>query len=116
LQPADRLDAHRAISADTPQVVPHQVHDHHILGPVLDTLQQFAAAGLVLLRRRPARPGALDRPRLDFTVLHAQETLRRGTGDREARLGAGVSLGGPDWVLPEDSTFCTARRRDRAFW
>ena len=43
---------HRAGPADPGKVVPQQVHNHHVLGPVLRALGQRAAERRVVHRRR----------------------------------------------------------------
>ena len=73
---ARHLDA--AGLADAAEVVARHVHDHRQLGAVLLALQQLAGEGPVLARIGAARPGALDRPRLDLAVR-----ARRGTAPGE---------------------------------
>ena len=52
-------DAPRA--TDTAEVVAQDVHDHHVLGPVLGAGEQLAGEASVLVAVPAARPGALDR-------------------------------------------------------
>src|SRR3712207_7517778 len=65
LQGAEFGDLDRAVAADAPQVVAHQVDDHHVLGPVLRAPEQLDAQPRVLGRSHPPRTRPLDRPRLD---------------------------------------------------
>src|SRR5262249_815658 len=83
LQPADRLDLYRAVSADAAQVVAQQIDDHDVLGAVLGAGEQLAAAGLVLLGGGAARSRPLDGPRLHVAVVHFPQPLRRGAGNDE---------------------------------
>src|SRR5262249_19536045 len=55
------------------------------------TVHQLAEQGVVLLGGSSARPGALDRPRLDLAGSHFQEALRRGAGQREMSADAKVT-------------------------
>ena len=62
------------------EVVPQQIHDHHVLGPVLVALLQGAAERRVVHRAEAARAGALDRPGLDVpaVLVEPEEALRGG--------------------------------------
>jgi hypothetical protein len=47
-QPTNRFDTHRPVLADSTQVIAEQIHDHDILRPVLDTIQQLLDLRLIL--------------------------------------------------------------------
>ncbi len=53
-------DRHGARLADPADVVPAQVHQHDVLGPLFLTALQFRFVGLVLTRRRAPGPGPGD--------------------------------------------------------
>ena len=72
-----------AVFAHPPQVVAQQVHNHHVLGPVLGARPQHGGTGPVFFRRLPARARPLDWPGLNQALLDAQEALRRGASDHE---------------------------------
>ena len=82
LQHAELGRQHRVVAADPAQVVAQEIDDHHVLGPVLGAGQQLRAQPRILLGRAPARPRALDRPRLDLPPPQLQEPLRRRRRDR----------------------------------
>ena len=78
--------AHGARAADARQIVAHQIDDHQVLGAVLGALRQRLAEQAIVFGAEAARHRALDRPRLDMTILvHAQETLGRGADDGDVR-------------------------------
>ena len=81
------------------EIVPHQVHDHQVLGPVLVALGERAAERGVVHRAEPARPRALDRPGLDVApvLVQPKEPLRRGA---EHRWLAEVEIGGERGRIP----------------
>ena len=58
LDPHEVDDLDGARHADPAQVVAGQVDEHHVLGPLLGVGEQLLGEPDVLLRRRPARPGA----------------------------------------------------------
>ena len=77
---------HAAGRAHAGEVVPHQVHDHQVLGAVLCAFRQRLAERAVVLGTRPARARALDRPRLDVAVhVDTQEALGRRAHNRGVR-------------------------------
>ena len=70
---------HAAVAANAPEIVAHEINDHHVLRPVLGRTEEAATARLgaaVALRR------ALDWRAEDMTTPAPQEELRR-----EARHG-----------------------------
>jgi hypothetical protein len=76
---------HRPGRGDAAEVVPSEVDEHHVLGPLLLVGEELAREGEVLFRRRPAaRPG--ERDRLDVVAPRADEPLRGGAEDH----GVGV--------------------------
>src|SRR5260370_31185367 len=91
LQPADLRHAHRTVFANTTEIVAQQVYYHYVFRAILGRLQQFLGAAAVLLRRRAARAGALNRPGFDLAVLDAEEALRPGAGDDEI---VGIEIAG----------------------
>lgn len=67
-----------------PQVVAQQVDDHQVLGAVLLARRQLSPQRRVSRGGRAARPGALDRPRLDGAVrADQQEPLGRAAQHRQ---------------------------------
>ena len=85
-------NADRARPAHPREIVPQQVHDHHILRPVFFTLGQGTAERGIMHRPQSAGPGSLDGPSLDApaVLVQAEETLRRGAEDRnlvESQIG-----------------------------
>ncbi len=84
---------HRSRHAHAPEVVAREIHDHHVLGPVLRA------------REQPGRRhrGALDRAGLHLPAFDAQESLggrghdgdlvadRVGSGAQEGRVRRGVA-------------------------
>src|SRR6266436_2505032 len=102
LFPEHPRHAHRPRPTHARQVVPEEVHDHHVLGPVLVALYQGAGQRRVVLGGEPARTGSLDGPGLDPAVrLHLQEALGgRARDDQVAEIekggeGRGVTLPQP---------------------
>ena len=67
------------------QVVAAQVHEHHVLGPLLGVVLEAVAQGVVLGGIGAARPRARDRVRGDAVALHADQQLRAGAHDGELR-------------------------------
>ena len=84
-----RLDAAQLADADAlgpahpGEVVPQQIDDHHVFGAVLFAGQQLGLGRAVGGRIAGARPGALDRPRLDLAVENLQEPFGRSAQDLE---------------------------------
>ena len=66
--------------ADPREIVPQQVDDHHVLGPIF-----FACATRfgrsVDGRIAGARPGSFDRPRLHLAGYRREKSLGRGAED-----------------------------------
>ena len=80
--------ADAAVLAHAPEVVPHEVDDHHVLGAVLDRLGERGPCTLA------ARRGPLDRLRQDLAAATAQEEL--GGEAAEGAPGA-ADEGGVAW-------------------
>src|SRR3989304_3455222 len=57
-------------------VVPLEVHNHHVLRRILLALQELPREGVVLRGRGTSWPRALDRPRLDLATPNEEEALR----------------------------------------
>jgi len=86
LNRTERLDLDRARPAGARQVVAHQVHDHQVLGPVLDAGEQLLGQTAILRRRGAARARALDRPALGLALRgDLDEPFGRVGYDRPAR-------------------------------
>ena len=83
LQPAQLLHANAPRPADAAQIVPQEIDDHDVFGPILLAAAKFVGRPAVLCRVDGSRPGALDRPRLDGAGGHLQEPLGRGADDLE---------------------------------
>ena len=73
-------DPDRAREADPAEVVADQVHDHHVLGPVLGRPLELGQLGGRLRRIAVAPRGALDRLGRDRVAGPAQEQLGRERG------------------------------------
>ncbi len=91
---ARRLGAHGPIRAHPPQVVAHQVDDHHMLGPVLLGAGELLSRRLARRGYAYTRPGPLNRLGPHLASAPAQEALggqaHRPVHERaEARLGDG---------------------------
>ncbi len=69
-----RGDADRAGLAHAPEVVAHQVDDHHVLGPVLGRVLELGALG--------ERASALDRGAADVAAAPLEEELGRQRHER----------------------------------
>ena len=80
LQGEELGDADRARAAHPREVVPQQIHDHHVLGAVLLALGQGAAQRGVVHGTEPAGAGSLDRPGLHVAAvfIEAEKPLGRG--------------------------------------
>ncbi len=83
---------HRPRPAHPAQVVPQQVHDHDVLGPVLLALRQRASQRGIVHGNQPARPGSLDRPGLHLPV--AVEPKEALGGHAEHRDVVEAEIGG----------------------
>src|SRR3970040_2095894 len=57
------------------EVVPLEVHDHHVLRGILLALQELLREGVVARGRGTSWPRALDRPRLDLAAPNEEEAL-----------------------------------------
>ncbi len=66
-----------------PDIVAAEVEQHQVLRPLLRVGQQFGLQRLVFLTRRPAPPGAGQRPDRHRAVAQPHQHLRRGPDDRE---------------------------------
>ena len=80
---AQLADADALRPAYPREIVSQQIDDHHVFGAVLFAGQQFGFGRAVGGRIAGARPGALDRPRLDLAVEDLQEPFGRGADDLE---------------------------------
>ena len=87
----ERRHADRAVLAHAPEVVAHQVHDHHVLGAVL---RRCGEGGAVVLGARALAAGgehprrrALDRLAHDLAAAAAQEQLRGEAAHGAPRAG-----------------------------
>ena len=78
------LDLHGSVLAHASEVVAPEVHQHHVLGPLLLVLEQLAGDARVLLDVRAARPRAGDRARGDLAARHGQKRL--GTRPRDLEV------------------------------
>ena len=80
--------------ADATQVVAQDVHDHHVLGPVLVAGQELTGERPVGCGVAAARTRPLDRICLDHAIrIDRQERFRRG---RQERPGTSGQLPGPE--------------------
>ena len=82
---------HRPGRGDAAEVVPSEVDEHHVLGPLLLVGEELAREGEVLLRRRAAAARPRERDRLDVLVTGTNESLRGRPEDH--------GVGGPKVVL-----------------
>ncbi len=73
LQREQLLHHHAAGLGHPRQVVPQQVHDHHVLGTVLLALLQLSRKRCIAFRVLAPRPGALDRAGLQPSSIYPQE-------------------------------------------
>ena len=71
--------ADRSRRTDFRQIVAQQIDDHHVLGLILFAFTQFVLREEIRFRSMPSPPSPFDRPRLDHSLLHANESLRRST-------------------------------------
>ena len=97
-------------SAYPREIVPQQVDDHHVLGPVLLALRQRAAQRGVVHRSQPSWPGSLDRAGLYLpaVLVQPEEALGRGAEHRELpESEIGSKRCG---VLPAESSVQVERR------
>ena len=74
-------DGHRAVLADPAQVVPAQVHQHHVLRPLLGIGEELLGQGLVLLLGGAPPAGAGDGVQVGLAILQAHVHLRAGADD-----------------------------------
>lgn len=84
---------HRTWTADAREVVPQQVHDHEVLGPLLGVRAEFGEPGVVVVRVAPARRRALHRPGGGLAVGHIQEQLGREREDPAVAGGDEAAVG-----------------------
>ena len=112
LQREQLRDPHRSRPAHPRQVVPQQVDDHHVLGPILVALRERPAEGGVVHRAEPAGAGALDGPGLDVpaVLVEAEEPLGRRAQDRDV---AEVEVGGERRRIPAAAAFDIDRKAAR---
>ncbi len=61
--------AHRAVGADTAEVIALEVDDHHQFGTVFFAGKKLLPIGDILFRCPPPRPGTLDGASLDHTMV-----------------------------------------------
>ncbi len=80
-------DGNAADLRNAPQIVAHQVHDHQVLGALLDVARQHPALVRIGLRRARARSRALHRTRRDNRPVLFDEQLR---ASRQHRHFAGI--------------------------
>lgn len=86
---AEALDHHEAVDAGLERVahardvVARQVHQHDVLGAVLEARRQLVRQPLVLLGRGAALDRARDRVRDDAAALALDQQLRAGADDLE---------------------------------
>ena len=101
--------------ADPAQVVAAQVDQHHVLGPLLRVGQQLGGQPGVLVRGRPARPGAGDRvqhrPAPPVVSADLEVRLRRGADDVERRRSAAGTCTGSGWSPAAPGRRPAGRRR-----
>ena len=76
---------HRPRPGHSTQVVATQIHEHHVLRPLLGIALQGVGQGIVLERSRAARPRPSDRVSGDAVALDPNEQLRARPHDRELR-------------------------------
>ena len=80
---AEALDLHEPRYPNRPglghpaYVVPPQVHEHQMLGPLLLVLQQLGGETLVLSGIEPPPPRARDGAGRDRSILHSDQRLWR---------------------------------------
>ena len=90
------IDRDAAVLADAAEVIAPEVHQHHVLGPLLGIVDEALREAAVLLLAGAARIGARDRPGLDPVAAHLDQGLRRGPGElkvselEEVHVGRGV--------------------------
>ena len=72
---------HGPVVTDPAQVIPPQVHQHHVLRALLLVGQQLRFQPAIILVRIPARPRAGERPGFHDTAFQAHQQLRRGSDD-----------------------------------
>ena len=84
------LDAHEVPDLDLAEaghpadVVPRQIHEHHVLGALLLVGEQFGRQRRVFLGSGAAGPGPRDRAGLDHPVFGAGHHLGRCSGHHQA--------------------------------
>ena len=76
------LHPHRAGAADPPEVVPREVHQHHVLGALLGVGHQLRLQVGVRHRSRAAAPRAGDRRDRRHPALEPHQLLRRRADER----------------------------------
>jgi hypothetical protein len=76
LEQRRRLD--RPELGDSPEIVPQQIHDHHILGPVFLGAGQGVPQRLVLVESASARARPFHGPRHDPVTCPLEKEFRRG--------------------------------------
>ena len=77
----ERGEPHRAELGHAAHVVPAQVHEHEVLGPLLRVGRELGGERGVSSGVRAAGPGAGDRPEGHLAVLHPHQDLRRAADD-----------------------------------
>ena len=88
--------AHAPDLRDPPDVVPSQIHQHHVLGPVLLALPQLPLQRLVLGAGAPAMAGPRDGPKGDPGPGDSNQDLGRAPGKgalailEEEHVGGGI--------------------------
>ena len=92
-------DPYRAGAADAGQIVSQQIHDHHVLRPVLVALGQGSSERGVVHRAQAAGTGALDGSGLDVPAVLVQAKEALG-GGAQHRHFCEVEVGGKGRRIP----------------